>query len=147
MKYIFHLVLASFLVLSSCSKDNDTLVNKDFTSNDFPQTWKLIKMTGSVQGFESEGEDMDWQENYLFRSDGTFLKTRITEGESESASGSFIFDSQNQNFLLSYNQVNNITGSCSSDAKEHLYFPQNSLILLSNWWACDGPGLFYERIK
>ena len=147
MKYLFYSVLASLFVISSCSKDNDTLESRDLTLNDFPQTWKLIKMTGSLEGSESVGPEMAWQENYVFNSDGTFLKTRITEGESESASGSYVFENDNQSFILDYDQINSIIGSCNSDAEEHLYFNEDSKILLSNWWACDGPGLFYERIK
>ena len=147
MKYLFYFVLASFFVMCSCSKDNDTLESKDLTLNIYSQTWKLIKMTGSLVGYQSVGQDMAWQEIYVFKADGTFLKTRITEGESESAFGSYTFDNDNQNFLLDYDNPNNTIGNCGSDSQEYLYFHQDGKILLSNWWACDGPGLFYERIK
>lgn len=148
MKYLSYFVLASLFVILSCSENNDTIESEDLTLNDFPQAWKLMKMTGSFTGSESVGQEMEWQENYVFKSDGTFLKNRITGGESESASGSYIFDSEDQDFVLNYDLINGIIGSCySGGTKEYLYFNEDSKILLSEWWACDGPGLFYERIN
>src|SRR5690606_11983228 len=100
--------LTSCLVLVSCSKNEDTLKSEHFALNDFPQTWKLVKMTGSLEGSESIGEEMAWQENYHFKADGTFLKTRNTAGESESATGRYIYESENQQFLLDYDRFNEI---------------------------------------
>ena len=147
MKSLSYFALASFFFLSSCSKNNDSLESEDFSAYKFPQTWKLVKMTGNFEGSVSIGQEMVWQENYVFKSDGSFNKTRITERESESASGRYIFDEINNNFLLNYEQYFEIIANCSSNTKEYLYFNEDSNLLLSNWWACDGPGLFYERIK
>lgn len=148
MKNPFYFLLVSLFVLISCSNDNDATESKSLLlKNDYPQTWKLIKMTGSYKGSETVGEEMEWKENYVFMSDGTFVKTRIAEGESQSASGTYDYDETNQNFLLEYEKMSNLVGTCDSEAKEYLYFDKDGKILLSNWWACDGPGLFYERIK
>lgn len=147
MKTLLYLVLASVFVISSCSNSNGAIDSKDLSVNNYPQTWKLIKITGSMAGSESVGQEMEWQENYVFKSDGSFIKTRNTDGKSESASGSYIFEDNIQNFLLEYNESSPIIGSCGPANKESLYLNEESKILQSNWWACDGPGLFYERLK
>ncbi len=147
MKTLFSFLLTSIILMASCSKSNDVLKSEDLSINLFPQTWKLIKMSGSLEGFESVGDEMAWQENYVFMSDGSFLKTRITDGEIESASGTYSFDENIQNFFLNYEQTSPIIGNCGSNIQESLYFNEESKILQSNWWTCDGPGLFYERAK
>lgn len=146
MKQLYYLVVASFFSMLSCSENNDAAESQDLALNDFPQTWELTKMTGSIEGSERVGQEMAWQESYLFKSDGSFLKTRITAGESVTASGNYIYESEHRNFLLDYAQTKNITGSCFSDAQEQLYFNEERDILMSTWRECDGPGLFYERI-
>ncbi len=147
MKSLLYFIFASVLLLSSCSKTIDALESKDFSINNYPQTWKLIKMTGSQEGSESSGEEMEWQENYVFNSDGSFVKTRISTGELKSASGRYFFNEEIQSFILDYGKSNPIIGSCGSAVEESLYYTKDSKILQSNWWACDGPGLFYKRIK
>jgi len=147
MKTLLSFLLIFAFLMASCSKSNNTLTSEDLSINIYPQTWKLVKMTGSLEGSESAGDDMDWQENYVFKSDGSFLKTRITEEEIESASGNYSFDESTQNFILNYEQASVIIGNCGSNTEESLYFNKESKILQSNWWACDGPGLFYEREK
>ena len=105
-------------------------------------------MTGNFQDSETTGKDMSWQENYVFNSDSTFLKTRNENGESNSAGGYYSFDEQEQSFILNYNNSNPFIGNCTSESKEYLYFNNNNKsLLLSAWWSCDGPGLFYERIE
>ncbi len=147
MKTLSSYILISFFLLASCSKSKETLQSEDFSITSYPQTWNLVKMTGSLEGSESTGEEMAWQENYFFKTDGSFLKTRITEGESESASGTYSFDESIQIFILNYNETSAIIGSCGSNMKESLTFNAESNTLQSNWWACDGPGLFYEKAK
>lgn len=76
MESLIYFVLASIFIMSSCSKNNDPLESKDFSFNEYPQTWKLIKMTGSLEGSVSGGEEMTWQENYVFKAKGGELYKR-----------------------------------------------------------------------
>ncbi len=147
MKTNFYIFLMACFLITSCSKVNNEQDSKDLSITTYPQTWNLVKMTGNIPGSVSVGEELEWQEKYVFKSDGTFVKSRISEGEIESASGTYSFNEDTQNFILNYEQTSAIIGNCGSNIQESLYFNENSKILQSNWWACDGPGLFYERGK
>ena len=147
MKTLFSFLLISIFLMASCSRNSEVLKSEDLSINIYPQTWKLVQMSGNLVGSESEGDEMAWQENYIFNSDGSFIKTRITEGEIESASGRYSFNENIQNFILNYEQTSPIIGNCGSKIEESLYFNEENKILQSNWWACDGPGLFYKRTK
>lgn len=146
MKYSY-LFLVLFLIQNSCSKNEELIETQDFAVNEFPQKWKLMKMTGNFQDSEKTGEDMLYQENYFFKSDGTFVKTRIEDGKETSAEGQYIFQKEELSFLLTHNSSNQLIGNCSNKNIENLYFDNNGDYLLSNWWACDGPGLYYKRIE
>lgn len=142
-------ILVSFLFLyTACNKENNDTSEANLLINDYPQTWVLFKMTGSFEGSEYKGDAMEWQENYVFYSNLTFKKTRIKEGKTIVASGTYIMkqDQEEQAILLTYNQSNEIIGSCLPN-KESLYYDANQGVLLSNWWACDGPGLFYKKAE
>ncbi len=76
MKYSY-LYLILFVVLASCSKKEEQMKSQDFSFNEYSQKWKLVKMTGSFEGSETTDEEMSWQESYMFKSDGSFLKTEL----------------------------------------------------------------------
>ena len=146
MKFSYcFLVVALFL--NSCSKEGQVVKTQDFSIDQFPQKWHLVKMTGSFEGSQTTGEEMEWQENYIFKSDGSFLKTRNEMGESTSATGQYFLNEEEKGFILEYNESSSLIGNCTAENKEYLYFDENSHYLLSNWRACDGPGLYYERIE
>ncbi|MCB7479632.1 hypothetical protein LGQ90_00005 [Gramella sp. ASW11-100T] len=115
---------------------------------EYPQKWQLFKMSSSMPGSEITGEDMEYQEYYLFKKNNTFIKTRIEDGIEISFEGSFSIVNQNneQGFLLEFNEENRLIGNCSNKPEEYLYLDKDNEILLNNWWACDGPGLFYEQV-
>lgn len=144
MKIMYFFLLSAMILICACSQN---LEDETLLADQFPQTWELIKMTGSLQTFQLIGEDMNWQEQYIFNSDGTFLKTRFINDDTLSIFGSYIFTKEygEQSFLLHYEEKSDLIGSCSPQ-EEYLYFDYNKDNLLSNWWACDGPGLFYKRI-
>jgi hypothetical protein len=52
-----------------------------------------------------------------------------------------------KSLVLTYEEVNNIIGSCYNRPVEYLYYRNDENLLLSNWWACDGPGMFYKKIQ
>ncbi|CAL65590.1 hypothetical protein [Christiangramia forsetii] len=149
MKVYLFLIISLFLI--SCSDDSIPLETEDLSISNYPPKWNLFKMTGMLAGSEATGEDMQWQEYYIFRSDNTFIKTRVQDGETLIAKGTYetreIDDIQN--YLLQHNTESSIIGNCTGNLEENLYISDDGKILLSSWWACDGPGLFYsqENIK
>ncbi|MBE7640205.1 hypothetical protein GUB10_07645 [Salegentibacter sp. BLCTC] len=153
MKAVYTLIIVlSFLSCSTEEKNEPQNLSLDLVLKELPQEWKLIKMSGSFENSETTGDDMSWQETYSFFEDGTFTKTRVDqEGESFTASGSFRIPDETQSsekaLVLTYNEANTIIGNCSSEPVEYLYYRNDENLLLSNWWACDGPGLFYEKVQ
>ena len=144
IKFLF---LLSFIILS-CSKNSDEIDTNDLSADSFPQKWSLYKMTGSIQYSERTGDDMPYQEYYIFNSDNTFSKTRISDENEVSISGLYEIKMNNDGvaYLLNYPEESDLVGNCSSKKKEYLYFDDQGTTLLSSWWACDGPGLFYKQV-
>lgn len=138
-------ILLSFLISFSCSKEESILV-KDFGASSFPQTWKLYKMKGSLANSETTGKDMAWQEEYRFNADGTVVKTRTFEGETESITGNYerYQGTDMKGIRIEYAEDSELIASCSGTT-ETLYFKSGETVLYSSWWACDGPGLFYKK--
>ncbi len=91
-------------------------------------------------------DDMHWQEDYILQEDGTFTKSRSQNGNVRAITGTYdIIELEDGRYLeLIYEAKDEIIGNCSPEAEELLKFEsENSLI--GTWWACDGPGLQYER--
>ncbi|MEM1258507.1 MAG: hypothetical protein AAGH81_08265 [Bacteroidota bacterium] len=111
------------------------------------QEWRLVKMTGSIPNSETTGDAMEWQETYIFRDDLTFSKTRVWGERTTTASGRFTVQENDVEigmFLVFENNFE-LVGNCQLQNEEYLYFTEDKKTLLSGWWACDGPGLFYQR--
>ena len=137
------------LLVLGCTSDD--LVLKDTELQFTSQKWKLTKMTGSWVNSVSEGEEMEWQEYYIFHPDGSFLKSREQDGIINEASGTFEmveFDNDDADYLsLKYVVGEELVGSCSgSDKKETLRY-LSSTEMYNTWMACDGPGLYYVLEK
>ena len=138
--------LLFLMVLIACDSPGESSENLVFDENSIQQ-WKLVKMTGSFSGSETTGMDMEWQETYDFNTNLSFTKTRISKNGAMSASGTFRIEEQNGEtfLLLTYAEQSTIVGSCLGKDSETLVLTNKSQSLQSTWWACDGPGLFYER--
>lgn len=151
MKKAFTFIVALSLLSCSTKENEDIQISSlDLVFKELPQEWKLIKMSGSFEGSETTGEAMSWQETYSFSEDGTFTKIRTTEeGETLKASGEFIISQERENsekaLELTYEAEHVIIGNCYDLPIEYLYYRNDEELLLSNWWACDGPGLFYKK--
>lgn len=139
-------VLLSVLFVFSCSSNKEGLLVEDFSANEYPQTWKLFKMTGNMVNTETTGEDMAWQEEYTFNPDGSVVKTRTQDGESSSITGEFRISQEDERQLITieYDEDSVLIASCSG-IDEYLYFNVEKGYLHGSWWACDGPGLFYKK--
>lgn len=142
-QFLYALIFASSLL--SCSADGEPEIDKTKLGEDV-QHWRLVKMSGNVKNSETTGAKMEWQEYYLLNPDKTFMKSRSRNGVTTEATGIYssvtIADEVFLEFL--YTTENELIGSCvSSSLTESLVVKDNQLV--STWWACDGPGLFYER--
>lgn len=135
-------LLAIFLIniLLSCSGEGVAHHEK------YPQKWVLVKMSGQMMGSETTGEEMYWQEYYLFYENGKFTKHRELDGLNTEASGKFErIENLNEILLeLNYDNQSEIVGSCSGNQSETLWLKSNE-VLFSTWLQCDGPGLEYTR--
>ena len=146
IQYLF-LPLIFFLACSTNSNEANDVVN--LQADVFPQRWDLKSMSGMVAGVPpTTGEDMDWQEHYLLSSDSTFVKTRKTKDGSLQDSGTFsiINLSDGKYIEFNYQEKGVLVGNCSNEPSEVLRF-ESETKLVGTWWACDGPGLFYERTE
>ena len=130
------------LLLVSCVDDVDNVAEI------FPQQWDLVRMTGQSDHFTRTGRHLEWQEFYLLNPDGSFLKSRLQDGVKTSVTGTFAFqESEGETLLvLSFDEANDIIGSCSLLPEETLIMANNSLLIVT-WQACDGPLLEYFRTK
>ncbi len=141
MKHLISTLLIIF-VITSCSKDYD------FESNKYPQKWALIEMTGQTPNSVKTGENMTWQEYYILKADGTFIKHREQDGVKYEASGDYTFqDKTDGKYLeLAYDTDSEIIGSCLANQTENLRLT-SATQLMGTWLACDGPGLEYKRVE
>jgi hypothetical protein len=137
------IILVAFLaIFSSCSKDEAEAI----VTTDFYGKWTLVAMTGSFQNSGTTGAAMEWQEYYLFNTNGTFTKSRERNGITTTLSGTYTTTNQSDGifFELTYPNDSEIIGSCYGNQKEGLYLTDNNS-LSSTWSYCDGPGLKYKK--
>jgi hypothetical protein len=136
------IILIAFLtIFNSCSKDNVAADNTGYYGK-----WTLIKMSGSMVDSETTGSAMEWQEFYLFNTNGTFTKSRERNGVKTTISGTYTTTNNPDGiyFELTYPNDSEIIGSCYGNLKEELYVTENNT-LLNTWKNCDGPGLEYKK--
>lgn len=146
------LLFAVIVSFYSCTKESDdTTETLDYTGK-----WELVKMTGNVEGSETTGPNMEWQESYIINENKTFTKTRTQGDSTKTVSGTYTFSeagivdesvSQEVAYIeFIYDKTSEIIGSCnfSGNPKEYLYFTSKSK-LKTTWESCDGPGLEYIK--
>lgn len=136
------IILVAFLtVFTSCSKDNAAIDSAGYYGK-----WTLVKMSGSIANSETTGAAMEWQEFYMFNTNGTFTKHRERNAVKTIISGTYIATNHPEGKYLEliYPNDSEIIGSCSGNQKEVLYFTANNS-LSSTWKNCDGPGLEYKK--
>lgn len=136
------------ILLLSCSVED--YMEDDISLQYATQKWKLVRMTGSFMNSETTGDEMEWQEYYIFNPDGTFFKSSNREGTITEASGTFEvveYENDDADYLeLVYKNGQELIGSCNGDATEVLVY-RSSIAISNTWNACDGPGLDYELVE
>ena len=148
MKKLLVFVILSIGILSCSNPDDFGLESTQFIYTD--QKWELVSMTGNIQGSETTGAAMSWQEHYVFSPNGTFSKRRTTGTETMEATGTFeVVENEGdmEHYLnLTYETGISILGSCHGDGTEVLRYL--SLKRIANTWnMCDGPGLEYALVQ
>lgn len=129
-------------ILFSCTKNDDGITETELFGN-----WKLIQMAGSIPNSGTTGSEMEWQETYILKSDGTFQKSRERNGVLMEVYGTYsVFNTAKGQFLeLFYTSENEIIGSCYSKNLKEVMSIQSENTFSSTWEACDGPGLLYKK--
>ncbi|MBF9239815.1 hypothetical protein I2I05_20645 [Hymenobacter sp. BT683] len=114
----------------------------------YPQTWQLVELTGQRVGARWTGAELPWQETYVFRADGTFLKTRRHGAERAEARGTFAVQAgpDGRYAVLAYEAASPLIGSCAANALTETLAFQADGTLASTWQVCDGPGLAYRQV-
>ncbi|UII28061.1 hypothetical protein LVD15_06445 [Fulvivirga maritima] len=86
-------VLCLIVWLSACDTNEVEDSNSEGevfpSSNESYMVWKLVRMTGSLRGETFTGDEMAYQEQYVFNEDNTFVKSRTAEGKTEEAKGTY----------------------------------------------------------
>ena len=93
------------------------------------------------------GDDMAWQEYYLFSPVGTFVKSRTRDEMATEANDTFeVVEFENDSehyFLLTFDSGEELVGNCGDGVNELLVY-KSATKISSTWQACDGPRLDYE---
>ncbi|MBI3220644.1 MAG: hypothetical protein HYZ44_14105 [Bacteroidetes bacterium] len=140
----FIILMALVAGLASCTKESPLSETSKELTADSQQKWVLVKMTGSFGLGSTTGSEMQWQEYYVFNDDGTFLKSRVQDNSTKTASGTYASVTESgQTFLeLTFTTGSELMASCYP--KERLW--KNSVDGLQGTWGhCDGPTLEYVR--
>ena len=130
-------------LLVSCSNNDETE-----TITNFMEYYQLVKMTGSFNGSETTGSEMEWQETYILNSKvSTFIKTRFVNNVTFEARGTYSYKTiEDQRYIeFNFNEDSDIISNCTGDLKEALLVLDNGEKLVAIWGACDGPGLEYQK--
>lgn len=145
MKKIIYLI-AILLLTAGCQEDN-------LPASEVVGEWKLIRSHHYV-GTEviREGSDLEWQEVYVFRSDGRFAKTRTSLSGIANASGAYttedapLYLSRPVKLLLklTFTTGVDLAGGCSPGTEEFDLSSHDGL--LRNYSiACENPILTYQK--
>ncbi len=138
--------------ISACSNDDEAeYFTKDFKINQFPQEWRLAKSVNGFSGEVSEWKELSTTQVYKFNKNQTFLKKVVIDQETYIGKGIYDLKEDNQGrlwFYLTFSNSGGTVESCLPERdKEHLYFNEESKELQGGSHECDGPALYFKRVK
>jgi len=147
-----YLIIGLMILFAACEAPDEvspevTVEQPDAES--YLEKWQLVEMSGDLAEVKpATGSDMAWQEYYLLYEDDTFKKVRERDGNVKEASGTYEFVtlSDGEYLELTYPSENELIGNCTGEPEELLRVESESK-LIGTWWACDGPGLVYEKVE
>ncbi len=141
----YTVILFLIAVCHSCNKSDIDKEQGTFKLQNSSQKWELVAITSSWTNEITTGNNLDWQEFYVFNPDGTFLKSREQDdGRMSKATGTYaIVDSSGEEYLeLIFETGDELRASCSQ-GKEFLSLRKKKL-LNGSWVPCDGPSFEYR---
>ncbi len=147
-----YLIIGLMIMFAACETQDEVSPEATVEQSDaesYLEKWQLVEMSGSIANVPpTTGSDMAWQEYYLLYEDDTFKKVREQDGNIKEASGTYEFVtlSDGEYLELTYPSENELIGNCSVEPKEMLSIESEDK-LIGTWWACDGPGLVYEKVE
>ena len=142
MKYgAFILVLVLNL---SCSTNEES---KSLPAG-LPQIWKLSSLNLGLSGEVVSDDEIPYLETIELQMDSTFVKIRLRNDETESATGTFRYQERNgDNYIILYNsETNDLIGNCTRSLEEWFRLDSETT-MFGGGLPCDRPGLGYERIE
>lgn len=110
----------------------------------------LIFLTTGLSVESLSGDEISFQETYIFHSDSTFVKNLKNETNDLIGEGIFIVEISNNETLikLSYDTYIDQISYCSRNNQEFLYLSEDKKTLRNTGCiAFDGTGLYYQRIE
>jgi hypothetical protein len=145
MRYFIILVVL-VAGMASCSKESPLNEKSKELAGESQQKWALVKMSGGFGLGSTTGSAMQWQEYFVFNSDGTFGRYRQQDNATRSAIGTFatVTESDQKFIELTYTGGNDLKTSCYP--KERL-LNASAELLQGTWGHCDGPTLVYAKAK
>jgi len=140
------------ILFTACETQDEVspeVISEQLETDSGTKKWQLVEMSGQLANEPpATGSAMAWQEYYLLYEENTFKKVREQNGQVKEASGTYEFVtlSDGEYLELIYPSENNLIGNCTGEPKEYLSVASESK-LIGTWWACDGPGLVYEKVS
>lgn len=135
---LFALCLLSFLLFSNCQSNDQAHTAPQITGK-----WRLIKLEHGWTGKTILAQTLPYQEIYEFNADNTFRKYR-TDGWV--ATGTYAKKQlEEQNYFEAAFEKQDLSSGCTA-GKAYLQQLESDLLIEDNL-ACDGPKLYYQRVK
>lgn len=147
MKFKVLSFLSLIIILASCSRDEQESKPGEFSFDSYPQEWDLFKMVAGMSGQIYTDDELELEEEYTFREDGTFTKVRLSAAETVMATGTFEKQQEEDPFvlILTFNDDSQIISSCGSENRELLFQDrENNILGNMGWSSCDGPSFYYK---
>jgi len=142
--------LLAFILISSCSNDDNSVEILKFSLTDFPQTWELSSINAGLSGEIIDAEEISVSEIYVLNDNGTFSKEFQDEFVQGNMNGKYdVTTTENREYLiLTYEVDIDSLSYCSNGNVETMLVSDNEQILSNgSCLAFDGPAMYYERIK
>ena len=138
----FGIVCFLFILISCSNSDEEVPLTESL-----PQTWELTSIIVGISGEMLDKNELPWQETLVLNSNNSFVRTRIFENETATATGLFMFieGPEERQLLLIHNDDSPLIENCSNSNEERLRFSSDNQ-LSGGAVPCDGPGLFYIRM-
>lgn len=146
----FNICILVFVVVTACSKDNNSDESRKFSVMDLPQTWELSYLNAGLSGELINAEEIPVLEIYVFKENGTFSKEFQDDFTEGNINGTYdlVINEDREYLILAYDVDMDSLSYCSKNNIENILISDNGSTLSNgSCLAFDGPGMYYQRIK